>query len=313
MRIHLTSLCILCILCLASAADIRAQETPDIPGDAIEAPDAPVQPYPEALCPDCAQWNAAREPFRIHGNTYYVGTNGLGSILITSTEGHILIDGALPESAPQILANIARLGFDAADVKLILNSHAHFDHAGGIAALHHATGARVAASPASAAVIERGRSGPDDPQYGVLLDYPAVGRVERFTPGDTVRVGPLALASHATGGHTPGGTSWSWRACDGSECLDVVYADSQTPVSAEGFRYTDSETYPSAIADFQRGHATLEGLPCDVLITTHPGASALWQRLEDGPEGLVDPEACRDYARAARRQLEQRLERERGG
>ena len=273
--------------------------------------DSLTQPYPDSLCTSCAEWNAPQDPFRIHHNTYYVGTRGLSAILITSEEGHVLIDGALPNSAPRILENIRSLGFDPADIELILNSHTHFDHAGGFAALQRATGARVAASPASASVLERGRNGRDDPQYGVLLDIPPLEEVERFTPGDTLRVGSLGVISHETAGHTPGGTSWSWHSCDPADrCVSIVYADSQTPVSAPGFRFTDSKTYPDAIADFERGHRTLEQLSCDILITTHPGASAFWDRLENGAEGLIDAEACRKYAASARRQLSERVRRE---
>jgi metallo-beta-lactamase class B len=262
---------------------------------------------PDRPCPSCAEWNAPQRPFRIYGNSYYVGTHGLGAILITSGEGHVLIDGALPESAPQILANIRALGFRTEEVKLILNSHAHFDHAGGIAALQRATGAAVAATPSSAAVLERGASGPDDPQYGVLLSYPPVRDVRAVADGETLRVGPLALTAHATPGHTRGGTSWSWRSCEDGRCLELVYADSQTPVSADGFRFTGSQ----ATADFERGFAVLERIPCDVLLTPHPGASRLWERIaaRDGgaKDALVDRDACRRYAAAAREQLARRL------
>ncbi len=272
--------------------------------------DALTQGYPPSLCASCAEWNAPEAPFRIHRDTYYVGTHGLSSILITSPEGHILIDTGLPNSAPIILENIRALGFDPSDIELILNTHPHFDHAGGTAAIQQASGARVAASPASALVLERGSSGPDDPQYGILFDFPSVSGVERFTPGDTLRVGPIEVVSHATAGHTPGGTTWSWESCDNDGCVDVVYADSQTPISAEGFRFTDSETYPNAVADFEHGQRVLETMPCDILITAHPGASSLWERLADGKEGLIDPEACRRYAASARQQLTIRLARE---
>jgi metallo-beta-lactamase class B len=234
-----------------------------------------------------------------------VGTHGLSAILVTSNQGHILLDGALPESAPLIEANIRALGFRMEDVKLILNSHAHFDHAGGIAALQRASGAAVAASPASAPVLRRGTSGPDDPQYGVLLAFPAVERVRVISDGEIVRVGPLALTAHFTPGHTPGGTSWAWKSCEGKRCLDFVYADSQTPVSADGFLYTRNRTYPSAIADYERGFALLERLPCDVLLTPHPGASGLWDRV--AKKDLVDRSACRRYAATARGQLARRV------
>jgi metallo-beta-lactamase class B len=267
-------------------------------------------------CPSCAEWNAAQRPLRLHGDTYYVGTHGLGAILITSPQGHVLIDGGLPQSAPVIRANIESLGFRMRDVKLILNSHAHYDHAGGIGELQRASGARVLASAWSAGVLKVGKSQPGDPQLGIAFDYPAVRNVRTFAFGDTLRVGPIAVVSHATAGHTPGGTSWSWRSCDGARCLDFVYADSQTPVSADEFLYTRSTTYPTAIADFRRGHTTLERLSCDVLVTPHPSASSLWDRVSpsDGTIGstFVDRDACKRYAANARRTLEERVERERG-
>src|SRR5690348_5423171 len=225
--------------------------------------------YSAARCPNCTEWSVAQRPFRIFGNTYYVGTHGLASILVTSTRGHILIDGALPASAPQILANIRALGFRVDDVRLILNSHAHFDHAGGIAALQRASGARVAATAWSAGDIERGESDARDPQYGVLPPYPAAHDVQVIHDGDTLRVGSLVLVAHETPGHTPGGTSWTWRSCQDGRCVDLLYADSQTPVSADNFLFTSNSTYPTAEADFARGLATLERLPCDVLITPH--------------------------------------------
>jgi metallo-beta-lactamase class B len=267
--------------------------------------------YSSEACPSCAEWNAPQHPFRVYGNTHYVGTRGLAAILVTSSEGHALIDGGLPESAPHILANIRALGFRPEDIKLILNSHAHFDHAGGIAALQRASGGTVAASPSSARVLERGTSGPDDPQYGVLLSYPAVPGVREFADGETLRVGPLALVAHLTPGHTPGGTSWSWQSCEKGRCLSFVYADSQTPVSAPGFHFGRSQTYPAAVADFERGFATLEALPCDVLLTPHPAASGLWERVGARDRGvedaLVDPGACGRYAANARQSLARRL------
>jgi metallo-beta-lactamase class B len=267
-------------------------------------------------CPSCVEWNAPQRPFRIFGNTYYVGTHGLSAILVTSPAGHVLIDGALPESAPMIRANIEALGFRTGDVKIILNSHAHFDHAGGIAELQRASGATVWASPHSAPVLAAGKSGADDPQFGVLHDYPAVHGVKTFAFGDTLRVGPLALVPRPTAGHTAGGTTWTWRSCEGARCLDLVYADSQTPVSADDFLFSRSTRYPAVLDDFSRGQALLESLSCDVLLTPHPGASRMWERIAaDGTptDSLVDRGACARYARDARGMLAQRLERERSG
>lgn len=268
-----------------------------------------------AECPSCAEWNAPQRPFRVHGNTWYVGTRGLSVLLVTSGDGHVLVDGGLPESAPAIMASIRQLGFRVEDVKMIVNSHAHFDHSGGIAELQRASGAEVAALAWSAQAMQAGSSPADDPQHGTLLAFPAVAGVRTITAGDTVRVGPIALVAHATGGHTPGGTTWSWRSCEGGKCADVVYADSQTPISAEGFRFTGDSPYRTGLRDFERGLATLERLRCDVLVTPHPAASQLWERVATRDAGkadaLVDPSACRRYAASARTRLAERVQRER--
>ena len=266
-------------------------------------------------CTRCAEWNAPQKPFRIYGNTYYVGTHGLGSVLITSPNGHVLIDGALAESPPSILANIRALGFRIEDVKLILNSHVHYDHAGGIAALQRASGATVAASPSSAKVLESGEAGRDDPQYGIALRIAPVRSVRVIADGETLRVGPIAITAHFTPGHTPGGTSWTWRSCDGTRCMNMVYADSQTPVSADDFRYTTSATYPTGLADFAKSAAVLDSLPCDILVTPHPEASGLFDRIARRDQGdesaLVNPQACRQYAAHAREQVAKRVASER--
>ncbi|MEO8335914.1 MAG: subclass B3 metallo-beta-lactamase [bacterium] len=265
--------------------------------------------YSAAQCSSCAEWNAPQKPFRIFGNTWYVGTRGLGAILITSPTGHVLIDGGIPASAPAIVANIRSLRFLIEDVWLIVNSHAHFDHAGGIAELQQASGATVAASPASAPVMRAGKSGPDDPQFGVLLPFAPVSEVRTIADGETLHVGDLAVTAHFTPGHTAGGTTWTWRSCEGSVCKDMVYADSQTPVSADGFLFTRNTTYPTAIADFERGADVLDRLSCDILITPHPSASDMWERVEKG--ALVDTSACKRYAVSARAALAKRIARER--
>ncbi|MGF1668894.1 MAG: subclass B3 metallo-beta-lactamase, partial [Balneolaceae bacterium] len=245
------------------------------PSSLLAQSNSPVQAIPEPSCPICAEWNAPQHPFQIYGNTYYVGPRGLAAILVTSVEGHVLIDGGLPESAPLIADNIRALDFRVDDIRMILNSHAHFDHAGGIASLQRITGAEVAASPASRSILLRGESGPDDPQFGELPSFPAAENVRELTNGEIIRVGPLELTAHFTPGHTPGGTTWSWQSCEEDRCLNLVYADSQTPASAGGFKFTRNDFYPSVIADLRRGHEILESLSCDILVTTHPGASRL--------------------------------------
>jgi len=116
-------------------------------------------------CDNCGDWNKPVKPFNVYGNTWYVGVKGLSVMLVTSPAGHILLDGGLPQSAPLVAANIKALGFRIEDVKLIVNSHAHWDHAGGIPALQRASGAIVAASPSSALALQNGTNVADDPQY----------------------------------------------------------------------------------------------------------------------------------------------------
>jgi metallo-beta-lactamase class B len=263
-------------------------------------------------CSQCAVWNTPQTPFRIFGNTYYVGPHGLSSILITSESGHVLIDGALPESAQQIVANIRALGVRIEDVKLILSSHVHFDHAGGIAELQRLSGARVVASPWSAAVLKSGGMGHGDPQYGILTPIQRVNHVDELHDGESFRVGGIAMTAHLTPGHTPGGTSWTWTSCEHDVCHDIVYADSLTPVSADGFKFSKNRDYPSALNDFEKSFVFLETVHCDILLTTHPEISELWERIKARDQGIkpdpmVNSGACRQLAQRGREQLRQRL------
>lgn len=266
-------------------------------------------------CPDCATWNAPHAPFKVFGNTYFVGTNGLSALLITSPQGHVLIDGGLMESARPIATSIRSLGFRVEDVKLLLNSHVHYDHAGGLGTLQQLSTADVAATAPSAEVLRRGTVGRDDPQYGIAFPIDKLERVRVVKDGETVRVGPLAVQAHLTAGHTPGGTSWTWRSCDGDRCLSLVYGDSQSAISADGFLFSRNTTYPNVVRDFEAGFRTLESLPCDILITPHPDGSGLWTRLArrdaGDPDALRDPTACKAYAAGARERLAKRLASER--
>jgi metallo-beta-lactamase class B len=259
-----------------------------------------------------SDWNVAQKPFQVYGNTYYVGTQGLGSILITAPTGHVLIDGALPESASLIVANIRALGFRIEDVKLILNSHVHFDHAGGIAELQKLSGAVVAASASSAKVLESGAVDKDDPQYGLLPPIARVTNVKVFKDGEIVKVGSLAMTAHLTPGHTPGGTSWTWQSCEQSSCLKIVYADSLNPISAEGFLYSDRTRDPNGEAQLEKSFAKLMVLPCDILLVPHPGLVDLFGKLAKRDQvapanPFVDATACRAYVQASREKLKQRI------
>lgn len=273
-----------------------------------------IQADSPSQCSDCAAWNAPHEPFRVFGNTYYVGVAGLSAVLITAGADSILLDGALPQSAVLIDAHIRALGFRTEDIRLIVNSHAHYDHAGGIAALQRASGARVAASASGARVLERGAPEPDDPQYGFgkVMLFPAVKNVRVVADGEVLRAGDLAITAHHTPGHTAGSTTWTWQSCEGARCLNMVYADSLNAVSAPGFRFTGDGKTPSVIDRFRATIARIEALPCDVIIAVHPAFADLDGKLarrtqQPGTNPFIDPNGCRAYAAGARQRLEQRV------
>lgn len=259
-----------------------------------------------------ATWTQPQKPFRIYGNTYYVGSRGLSAILITSPEGHVLIDGTLPENAAMIESNIRAMGFRVRDIKLILNSHTHGDHAGAIAALAHDSGAQVAASAKSAKALEHGGNDPDDPQHGMSPFYPKVAKVRVVADGEAVRVGPLALQMHAMPGHTPGSTGWTWRSCEGKRCLSMVYADSITLLSTDGYHYTDP-AHPERLTGYRHTLGMLATLPCDILLTPHPRDDFFEKAAritQEKPNPLIDTQACKAYAVEGQHNLEQRLRKE---
>ena len=251
-------------------------------------------------------WSDPAPPARIFGNTYYVGTCGITALLVTSPQGHVLIDGGTAEAAPAIAANIERLGFKLADVRLLLNSHEHFDHAGGIAPLQRLTGARLQVREPARAVFQTGVPAATDPQAGSLAPLQPA-RVDGIVAGgQVVRLGRLALTAHATPGHSPGSTSWTWRSCEGRRCVRVAYADSLTAGSADSYRFTD---HPAYVAEFRATLAKVAALDCDLLITPHPDASKLFDRLA-GKGLLINPGACKTYAGLAAQALDERLGRE---
>jgi metallo-beta-lactamase class B len=268
---------------------------------------------PPHKCGDCDAWNKPREPFKLFGNSYYVGTDGLSSILIVGDAGHVLLDGGLEQSAAVIDANIRKLGFKTEDIKLIVNSHGHYDHAGGIAALQRASGATVAASPSGADALQRGENTTDDPQYGfgkAENGFPPVKNVKVIKDSEVLRIGNVALTAVFTPGHTPGSTTWTWRSCEGSNCLNMVYADSISAVAAPGFKFTAK---PEVVDWFRRSITRLSELPCDIVVSTHPSATNLDGKLRKraelkgaGPDPFVDS-GCKALAATAMKGLEARI------
>lgn len=254
-------------------------------------------PDPPKVCDACEEWNRPRAAKKVFGNTYTVGTEGLSSVLVTSPAGHILLDGALTQSAPLIDQNIRGLGFRTADVRYILTSHGHYDHVGGVAALQRASGARVAGSASTASALASGENTPDDPQFGfgrAANAFPVVRDVQVVADGEVIRVGELAITAHLIPGHAPGSTAWTWRSCEGPTCRNIVYADSLSSPSAAGFRYSDD---PKRVEAFRRSIDRVASLPCDVLIAPHPS--------------FAEGKTCQTYAEAGRAALEQRLAQER--
>ena len=243
------------------------------------------------------------EPFRIAGNLYYVGANDVAAFLITGPKGHIVLDGGYPSTAPMIMGSIAKLGFNIADVKVLLNSEPHPDHAGGLGVLQQASGAELWASEASADVIA---SGGDDPDMTLplralvrigIVGYPGVRVVHRFKDGDTIRVGPLALTAHVTGGHTRGCTSWSFPVRDGDRVLNVVSACGLGPML--GMRYAEQR------ADHERSFRVLRSLPADIWVTSHARVWGRYRKFvlsataKDPVQPFIDPEGYRAYIDSA--------------
>jgi metallo-beta-lactamase class B len=269
-------------------------------------------------CARCAAWNEPVAPFRIHGNTWYVGVRGLSSVLIRTSAGLVLLDGDLAQSAPLIEANIRALGLRLEDLRLILNSHAHFDHAGGIAALQRDSGAVVAASPSGAAALRLGHAVADDPQAGWAAEagFPPVAKVREVADGEVLKLGEVAITAHFTPGHTPGSTTWTWQSCEAQRCLNLVYADSLNAVAAPGFRFLGDQNHPDVSRRLRASIARVAALPCDVLVTVHPEQGGLWDKLaarnqDMQPDPFVAPDACKTYAAGADQLLDERLARER--
>ena len=222
------------------------------------------------------------EPFRIAGNLYYVGANDVTSFLITGPEGHVLIDGGYPGTAPMIMASIAQLGFKITDVKVLLNSHAHFDHAGGLAELQKASGAELWISEGDADVVAAGGAG--DPAAGIFrfityfVRYPAPRVDHRFKDGAKVRVGPIELTANVTAGHTRGCTSWSFPVRDGDRELLVVHICSLTLMGNQSL--VEPETYPGIRADWEHSFEKLRSLPADIWLASHAREFGRWRKFQ---------------------------------
>ena len=259
-------------------------------------------------------WNQPVEPFRIAGNVYYVGAVGIAAYLITTPEGHIVIDGGFVETAPLILDGIRKLGFQAEDVKILLNSHAHFDHCGGLAELAEVTGARVMISEPDAGVIESG--GKNDFLFAdvEVAHFPPVKVDRRLKDGETVALGGTVLTAHITAGHTQGCTTWALQVEEEGQNLDVVSICSTSVLDEMDLSINPS--YPGIADDFAASFERLESLPCDVFLASHPSFFGMKGKLESraaGKEGnpFIDPEGYQAYVSRGKKRYLEVLESER--
>ncbi|MWV28223.1 subclass B3 metallo-beta-lactamase [Aurantiacibacter rhizosphaerae] len=278
----------------ASAATLAAART-----NALPAADW------AASCEDWDEWDKRAQPFRIHGNTYHVGTCGISAILVAGEDGHVLIDSGTRDGARVVLSNIRTLGFQPQNLRAVLTSHEHFDHVGGLWWINQNSGARVLTSPPALPVIETGIAAVDDPQFGM---HPAMrplagSQVSAVTPGEPVTIAGLTFTPIATPGHTPGALTWQWESCDAADCRTVVYADSLSAVARDDYRFTD---HPEYLQSYRDGITRLAQLDCDILLTPHPSASNMRDKLVAGDiGGGMD---CAAYAADRLMRLEQRLE-----
>lgn len=256
--------------------------------------------------------NQPVEPFRIIGNIYYVGASDVTAYLITSPQGHILIDAGFEETVPQIKANVARLGFKMEDIKILLINHAHYDHCGGAAEIKKLTGARLFASPADATLLEDGgisdfRFGGDKPLFTpVKVD-------ERLKDGQEIRLGGSVLKTHFTPGHTKGATTWTTDASEAGKKYKVVFASSATTLD---YTFVNNAKYPQIAEDYAKTYATLKSIKADVFLASHGQFFDLLEKAQKLRAGakvnpFIDPQGYRQFVTQITRQFEKKLKAER--
>lgn len=244
-----------------------------------------------------ADWTEPFPPFRIAGNLYYVGSKGLASYLVTTPQGHILINSNLVESVPQIRASIEQLGFRFTDIRILLISHAHWDHNAGSAAIKALTGAQYMVMDGDVANVESG--GKSDFQYGADPEMRTpVTKVDRvLRDGDEVRLGSSVLVARLTAGHTRGCTTWALTVDEGGKRYNVVIIGS--PNVNPGYKLVGNTVYPQIAADYERTFEVLKSLPVDIFLGAHGsyfGLPAKYERLKAGtPMPFVDPDGYMNY------------------
>jgi metallo-beta-lactamase class B len=250
-----------------------------------------------AIAQNSVDWTTPFPPHRVVGNVYYVGSKGLASYLITTPEGHILINSSMEANVPLIQESVEKLGFKFSDVKILLISHAHWDHCAGSARVKELTGAKYMVMDADVPVVESG--GKTDFQYGNSPDNlykPA--KVDRVLhDGDEVKLGGVVLVAHKTPGHTKGCTTWTMKVPDGGKTYDVVIVGS--PNVNPGYKLVNNAAYPQIAQDYEQTFRVLKSLPCDVFLGAHGdyyGMTEKFARITDGAANpFVDPEGYKSY------------------
>lgn len=251
------------------------------------------------------EWNRPLAPFRVAGPLYYVGVAQVTSLLITTAEGHILIDGAFKESAGPILDNVRALGFKPEEIRVLLSTHAHTDHAGGLAEIKARTGARLYAGAADAPLLAAGGRG--DFAFGDELTFPPVAVDVPVNDGQRVQLGGVTVRAIATPGHTRGCTSWAFTIEDAGRPLRVLVLGG---TSAPGYKLVDNASYPGIAGDFEQTFAKLKAEAVDVFLEGHGFAFALEER-RTGKRPFVDPEGYRARLAEAERTFREALEKQR--
>lgn len=255
--------------------------------------------------------NQPFEPFKIIGNIYYVGASDVTSYLITTPNGHILIDGGFEETVPQIKANVAKLGFKLADIKILLINHAHYDHCGGLAELKKLTGARLFASPPDAPVLADGgmsdfRFGGDKPLFTPVKTDKILSDREKIKLGNTV------LATYFTFGHTKGATSWTMEVTENGKKYQVVFMSSITTLD---YSFVNNSKYPSIATDFAKTYKTLGAIKADVFLASHGGFFNLSEKAEKlragaKPNPFIDPNGYQKFILQMTKTFEDKLKQE---
>ncbi len=298
------------ILPLSMAACVAPQ--PPVPAASASVLDAARAGAPAAsewaqACTDWDDWDKRARPFHVYGDTYHVGTCGISAVLVAGADGHVLIDSGTRDGARVVLSNIRTLGFQPENLRAVLTSHEHFDHVGGLWWIHQNSGARVFTSPEALEVIESGEADPADPQYGMHEAMRPIARslVSAVEPGEVMTIAGHDFLPVATPGHTPGALTWQWESCEGGTCKTIVYADSLSAVSRDDYRFSDHPAYVQAYRD---GLSRLAALGCDILLTPHPSASGMRDKLlaGDWESGM----GCAQYAADRLQLLEARLAQE---